>query len=230
VRRVWPYEYRAVFSPADVIEEYVRPSRIRECGRDVVVPALSGVETVDLPEVGTVEAFYTDGLRTLLRTIPARDLREKTLRYPGHAEKMRLLRESGFFDETPVEVDGVKLAPRRMTERLLFSQWELPDGEQEVTVLRVEVRGVLGGRRLRVRWDLFDRTDRSSGETSMARTTGFPCAIVARMLLDGRWTEPGVHPPEVLGRDAGLTDYLLSELRDRGVIIRETRETVRDPG
>jgi saccharopine dehydrogenase-like NADP-dependent oxidoreductase len=222
LRRVWPYEYRAVFSPTDVIEEYTRPCRMRENGREVTVPALSGVELVELPHVGTVEAFNTDGLRTLLQTIPAPTLREKTLRYPGHAEKMRMLREGGFFGELPVDLDGTPVVPRQLTEKLLFEDWALPPGDEEVTVLRVKVRGRRGTERVAVTWDLFDRTDPRTGETSMARTTGFPCAIVGRMILGGRWTEPGVHPPELLGRDERLTAELLSELRRRGVQLEST--------
>jgi saccharopine dehydrogenase-like NADP-dependent oxidoreductase len=198
---------------------------MRENGEEVVVPALSGVELVDLPHVGSVEAFYTDGLRTLLQTIPARTLREKTLRYPGHAEKMRMLREGGFFSDEPLQVGDISIAPRRVTEKLMFKDWALPEGDEEITVLRVVVVGRKGTKTQRITWDLYDRTDQATGDTSMARTTGFPCAIVARMLADGRWTEPGVHPPETLGRDAALTDDLLAELRRRGVQLESTTTT-----
>jgi len=222
-RRVWPWEYRAVFSPTDVIEEYTRPSRFRCNGFEVVRPALSDVELVDLPEVGTLEAFNTDGLRTLLRTIPARTIREKTLRYPGHAEKVRLLRDAGFFREEALQVGDVRVAPRALTEKLLFASWALPRGEEELTVLRVEVTGRKGGGERHDVWNLLDRTDRATGNTSMARTTGFPCALVARMLADGTWAEPGVHPPEILGRHSGITARILAGLEKRGVRVR--RET-----
>ncbi len=222
VRRIWPYEYRSVFSPTDVIEEYTRPCRMRVGGRDVIVPALSGVEPVDLPGVGTLEAFNTDGLRTLLETLDVPDLREMTLRYPGHADRMRMLRETGFFDDDEVELDGVRIRPRVFTEKLLFRAWEPEPGEQEFTVLRVEATGESGGRRRRIVWDLLDRTDPLSGASSMARTTGFPCAIVTRMLADGRWNLPGVVPPERLGADAGITATILEELAARGVEIRRT--------
>ena len=222
IRRVWPYEYRSVFSPTDVIEEYTRPCRMRVGGREVTVPALSGVELVDLPEVGTLEAFNTDGLRTLLDTLDVPDLREMTLRYPGHADRMRMLRETGFFDNDAVEMDGVRIRPRALTEHLLFRVWEPEPGEQEFTVLRVEAAGESDGRRRRIVWDLLDRTDPLSGASSMARTTGFPCAIVTRMLADGRWNRPGVVPPERLGADAGITATIMKELAVRGVEVRRT--------
>src|SRR5262249_50792750 len=134
VRRVKPWEYRIVFSATDVIEEYTRPARIVRDGRLVTVPALSEVEPFEDPRVGTLEAFLTDGLRTVLTTIRARNLEEKTLRYPGHAEKMRLLRDAGFFGEEPVEVGGVRVPPRALTESLLFPAWRLPPGDEEFTL------------------------------------------------------------------------------------------------
>ena len=219
VRRVWPFEYRLVFSLTDVIEEYTRPSRYRENGHEVVRPALSDPEFVELPRVGTLEAFNTDGLRTLLRTIDAPNLKEKTLRFPGHVEKMRMLRGAGFFDQTPIHVDGVDVRPRALTEALIRKAWTLPPGDDEFTVLRVEVAGTKDGVSRRIVWDLYDATDPVTRTTSMARTTGFPCAIVARLLADGGFTRPGVHPPEVLGRDEALTAWILGELKERGVSI-----------
>ena len=224
VRRVWPWEYRAVFSPADVLEEYVRPSRIRRAGVEVVVPALSDVELVEFPGIGTLEAFYTDGLRTLLRTLPVPDLTEKTLRYPGHAALARALRESGFLDTSPVRTRGGEVTPRAMTEAILVRAWELSEGEEEFTLMRVIVDGSKGERPVRETWDLLDRTDHATGSTSMARTSGFPAAIVARLVARGLVREPGIQPPELLARDAGLTEKILSELADRGVRIDRRSE------
>ena len=128
--RKWPYEYRAVFSPTDVIEEYTRPARFVQNGSQVVRPALSDIELRDFPGVGTLEAFNTDGLRTLMRTLNAPSMKEKTLRYPGHANLMRIFRESGFFGETPIEVDGQQVIPLSVSSRLLFRQWRLAPGYQ----------------------------------------------------------------------------------------------------
>lgn len=219
--RHWPYEYRSVFSPTDVIEEYTRPCRKIENGAEVVVPALGGRELVEFDGIGTLEAFDTDGLRTLLDTIPARSLVEKTLRYPGHAERMAMLRETGFFDDAPLALPGgTRVRPRELTEALLFRAWTPRAAEREFTALRVAVEGRRAGAAAAIRWEMIDRTDEVTGATSMARTTGFPCAIVARMLLDGRFSDPGVHPPERLGADAGLTRDLLDALAARGVRVR----------
>ncbi len=222
--RHWPFEYRSVFSPTDVIEEYTRPSRCVEGGEVVVRPALSGVEPLDVPGVGTLEGFYSDGLRTLLDTIKARNLCEKTLRYPGHADRMRMFRETGFFSDEPIFVDGVPVVPRKLTEALLFHSWKRPEGEEELTFLRVLCEGRRGGTRVRRTFELLDRTNPKTGDSSMARTTGFPCTTAARLLLEGAFTTPGVFPPELLAPDDVLYARFLRELAERGVAVEETEE------
>jgi saccharopine dehydrogenase-like NADP-dependent oxidoreductase len=224
--RVWPYEYRIVFSATDVVEEYVRPARTIRNGRVVIVPALSELELIDVPEIGTLEAFLTDGLRTLLATVPARQLEEKTLRYPGHAEKMRMLRDSGFFSEDRIRVGGASVSPREVTERLLFECWKRPAAEEEFVVLRVVCTGSEDGVRLRRTFGLFDRTDRATGDTSMARTTGFPPSVIITLLLAGVEIEPGIHPLEDLGRDQDLYDAITAGLQEKGLAFNETVEEI----
>ena len=219
-----PGEYAIVFSAVDVIEEYTRPARLVVNGRIVTQPALSEVEAVDVPGVGRLEAFLTDGLRTLLTTIPARNMREKTLRYPGHAGCMRVMRDAGFFAEQPLEVDGGSVVPRAFTERLLFRAWQLQPGEEEFTFLRVDVRGRRSGREARRVFELFDRTDPVTGLTSMARTTGFPCAVVAGMLARGEYRDPGVRPLEFLARQPAAADRFGYLLRQRGIVWTEKVE------
>ncbi|MBI4718115.1 MAG: saccharopine dehydrogenase NADP-binding domain-containing protein [Planctomycetes bacterium] len=216
VRR-WPFQYKAPFAPSDVVEEYTRPARIKEHGQVVVRPALSEPELVDLPRVGTLEAFNTDGLRSLLATLDIPNMKEKTLRYPGHAELMRVFRETGFFEKQEIEVRGAKVRPLDVTARLLFPKWTHEPGEEEFTVMRVTVAGEAGGRSYCHVYDLYDETDRASGVSSMARTTGFPCAIVARLIARGELREPGVLPPERLARHAGVFDHMVRELAARGV-------------
>jgi saccharopine dehydrogenase-like NADP-dependent oxidoreductase len=222
--RTWPFEYAAVFSPADVMEEYTRPARVFEDGHLVVRPALSEVERLEVPGVGTVEAFLTDGLRTLLRTVPARTMKEKTLRYPGHAAKMEMLREGGFFDETPLELPGgASVVPRRVTERLLSQAWRLADDAEEFTYLKVAVTGRKFGKTMRTSFELLDKTHRASGTTSMARTTAFPCAVIARMLARGEYRDPGVRPLEMLAANRDAAARFELGLTARG--IRWTKET-----
>jgi saccharopine dehydrogenase-like NADP-dependent oxidoreductase len=221
VRR-WPYEYSAVFSPIDVIAEYTRPARLVEQGRVVVREALSEIEPLDVPGVGTLEAFNSDGLRTLLEVDGIPDMKEKTLRYPGHADRMRTLRETGYFSDQPVEIGGVSVRPIDLTARLLFPVWQLPHGEGDLTVMRIEIEGELAGRAVRRTWDLLDRFDADSGVTSMARTTGYTCTATVRALAAGLYRKPGLVPPEVLGRVPGIYDFIVDRLAERGVLFTVT--------
>jgi len=227
VERRWPFEYRAVFSPVDVIEEYTRPARLVENSSVVVRPAPSEVEHVDLPGVGTLEAFNSDGLRTLLTTMDVPSMKEKTLRYPGHAEKMRILRDSGFFDRNEVEAGGVKVRPLDVSARLLTRAWKLEEGEEDLTVMRIRIDGRRGGSRVRLTYDLLDRYDRTSGVTSMARTTGYTCTAVARVVAAGAFCEPGVWAPEQLGRAPGAYDLIMADLERHGVRF-QMREEILD--
>lgn len=217
-----PFGYKAAFAPADVLEEYTRPARQVEEGRVVAHDALSGVERVDLPGVGELEAFHTDGLRSLADSGLAPSMREKTLRYPGHAALMRAFRDLGLFATEPVEIDGAEVVPRELTARLLFPLWRYEEGEEDLTVMRVEVEGRKDGSERRIVWDLLDRYDHERGESSMARATGFPCALVARMLAEGGIEGAGVLPPEALARRTGLVDALLEGLAARGVRFRRS--------
>ena len=216
-----PWEYKAVFSPVDVIEEYTRPARYLAGGDLVTRPALSDVELIDFDGVGTLEAFNTDGLRTLMQTIAAPDMKEKTLRYPGHAAKMELLREAGFFSEEPVTAGGQQVRPVDLTAALLFPQWHLKPGEGDLTVLQVRIAGEQDGRPVIYRYDLLDRYDPATGTTSMARTTGYTATMTVRLIADGLYDRVGISPPEYLGRVPGCVSYLLAGLEARGVRYRE---------
>lgn len=218
--RRWPFEYKAGFSPADVIEEYTRPSRIVEHGRVVVREALSEPELLDLDGLGTLEAFNTDGLRSLAETIDARHMVEKTLRYPGHIELMRILRHLGLFSHDPIEVgaERLKVRPIDLTTALLFPKWTYEPGEQDLTVMRIIVEGSRGQSRMRHTLDLYDTFDCASGCTSMSRTTALPNTIMARRVVEGKFKRPGVSPPEFVGREPGLFEDVIVQLRQRGIV------------
>ncbi len=224
--RHWPFDYKAPFAPSDVVEEYTRPARLVENGVEVTRPALSEPELIDFPRLGTLEAFNTDGLRSLLRTLDIPNMKEKTLRYPGHAELMRVFRETGLFDKEKIEVGGARVRPLDVTSRLLFPKWAFQPGEEEFTVFRGIIEGVQGDRRLRYTYDLYDEYDRATGTSSMARTTAFPCAIVARMMARGEIREPGVLPPEILARRDGFLNEIVRELKTRGVDLTEKVEEI----
>lgn len=220
--RSWPFEYQAPFSPIDVIEEYTRPARMMQGGNRVSVEALSGLELVDVPGVGTLEAFFTDGLRTLLKTFEIPWMAEKTMRYPGHADRMRMLRETGFFDQDPIAVEDVSVRPLDLTATLLFSAWKMEEGDRDLLALRVEIEGESDGKRVRSRWELLDRYDEATSTTAMARTTGYSCTSAVRVLADDLYDMPGITPPEYLGREPQCFEAMLEHLRTRHIELRET--------
>lgn len=224
VVRHWPFEYKAPFSPADVLEEYTRPARIRRNGKTVTLPALSELEVVDFEEAGALEAFNTDGLRTLLRTCETPEMIEKTLRYPGHAEWMKGLRHAGFFDKAPLQIGEFSLSPREVTARLLEKMWTFEEGEEDLTVMRIKVDGVMGGRKEQRTFFLLDRFDSATGTASMARTTGFTCTAMVRLVARKLYTEPGITPLEMVGRDPASFDFVMKELEARGIVFRQETE------
>jgi lysine 6-dehydrogenase len=217
--RRWPYQYKAGFAPGDVLEEYVRPARMVEHSRLVLKEALSEPELMEFPPVGTLEAFNTDGLRSLAYTLKVPHMKEKTLRYPGHIELMRVLRHTGYFSKEPVTVDGATIRPLDLTAHLLFPKWTFEEEEPDLTVMRVIAEGTRDGRRLRHAWDLFDPYDPASRLRSMPRTTGYAATSMAALLLRGAYREPGVHPPELLSRAPGLVDAFLAEYGRRGLKV-----------
>lgn len=220
-RRTWPFEYKAPFSPIDVIEEYTRPARFRRAGRIVTRPPLSDPELVHFDKVGTLEAFNTDGLRTLIDTMPhIPDMREKTLRYPGHIDLIKMLQATGFFSEDDLQVDGVSISPRQFTSRLLMDHWRLEPDEPEFTIMRVTVEGTSGEDRERFVYELYDEYDAASRTSSMARTTGYTCAAVVELVLNGHFVRTGVLPTELIGREVGCFGRVVGYLAERGVILK----------
>jgi len=224
--RKWPYEYKAPFSPIDVIEEYTRPARYVENGKMVILPALSEPELIDFPEVGTLEVFNTDGLRSLAKTIDAPNMKEKTMRYPGHIEKMRILRETGYFSFDEIDIKGNKIRPIDLTTKLLFPMWKYHKGEADVTVMQVTVEGIKSGKRLRYKYDLLDRYDDATDTLSMARTTGYTATMAIRLLTSGMYSQKGLTVPEYIGKHPECVEFLLNGLKDRGVIYKETIEKI----
>lgn len=217
VIREWPYEYKAVFSPIDVIEEYIRPARYVKNGSLIVREALSDTELVHFNKVGTLESWNSDGLRTLLKTMKIPDMIEKTLRYPGTVEYLRVLRESGFFSYEEVDVLGKKIRPVDLTARLLFPKWKLKPGEEDFTVMRVTIDGKKGGKYYTWVYDLYDRYNKETVTLSMARTTGYTCSAIANLMMEGRFRRIGINPPEYVGEEKDNFKYILDYLEKRGV-------------
>jgi len=216
--REWPYEYKAVFSPIDVIQEYIRPARYVQNGETVIREALSDTELVHFPGVGTLESWNSDGLRSLIQTMPdIPNMIEKTLRYPGCVEYLRVLRETGFFSYDEIEVNGMKVRPVDVTAKLLFPKWKLKPGEEEFTVMRIRIAGDENGRHKKYEYNLLDRTDKKTSTLSMARTTGYTCTAAVNLVMDNKFTRKGICPPEYLGEDESDFRFVVDYLAKRGV-------------
>ena len=221
--RVYPFYYKAPFSPVDVVEEYTRPARFVEKGKLMVKPAMSDPEKMYFERVGTLEAFYTDGLRSLLGNMShITDMKEKTLRFPGHIELIQALKTAGFFDKEPILIGGASIRPVDFTSQVLIRDWKLEPDEPEFTIMRVEISGKRDGRPLRLIYDLYDEYDPVERLSSMARTTGFTATAHAELILQQMFSGKGVFPPELVGMDADCYRFVMDYLCDRNVVYTKT--------
>jgi lysine 6-dehydrogenase len=224
----WPFCYKAPFSPIDVIEEYTRPARYVEHGELVVREPLTDCEFVEFDKVGTLESFNSDGLRSIIFTMPhIPNMKEKTLRYPGHVEYVRVLKESGFFGDDSIEVNGTSVNKLDFTSKILFNEWKLGDEEEELTVMRVSLKGKNeSGEIEEIVYDLYDEYCPVTKTSSMARTTGYTATAAANLFLEGVFQEKGVFPPELVGKHKACFDYFMSYLEERNIHYRKRVNTL----
>lgn len=215
--REWPFEYKAVFSPIDVIEEYVRPARYVQAGQLVVREALSDAELIYFDNVGTLEAWNSDGLRSLAVTMDIPNMIEKTLRFPGTIEYLKVLRNTGFFSYEEIEVNGNKIRPIDLTAKLLFPKWKLKEGEGDFTVMQIDVSGVENDKNIHYVYNLYDVYDAENKTISMARTTGYTCTAIANLVLNKQFARKGICPPEFVGEDENNFNFILDYLKQRKV-------------
>ena len=224
----WPFCYKAPFSPIDVIEEYTRPARYVENGVEVVREPLTDSEYIEFDKVGTLESFNTDGLRSIIQTmshIP--NMKEKTLRYPGHIEYIMALKESGFFSEKEIELDGKSIRPLDFTSKVLIDEWKLEEQEEELTVMRITIKGENeNGEKEEIVYNLHDEYCNETQTSSMSRTTGYTATAAANMFLDGHFQEKGVFPPELVGRHEACCTYILDYLKDRNIEYKKEQRTL----
>jgi saccharopine dehydrogenase-like NADP-dependent oxidoreductase len=215
--RFLPFQYKAPFSPVDVIEEYIRPARIKRNGKEIVLPALSETEQLHFKNIGTLEAFNSDGLRSLLHRFPhIPNMLEKTLRYPGHAAHIQFLKDAGFFSSELCMINGISVRPIDVATQILTSQWKLNENETEFTVMQIDVYGTQNNRPVHAQLYVYDETDTLKHQSSMSRTTGFTCTATLQALLSNRFSNGLIFPEEVAAVD-GVFDYVLAYLKDRNV-------------
>ena len=224
IERNWLFDYKSPYLPLEVIEDYTNLARYVEKSEIVVKPGLSEPELLDFPEVGTLVAFNTDGLRTLIKTMEIPFMKEKTLRNPDHIEQMRILQKAGFFNTEEIEVKGKKIKPIEVTSRILFDQWMFEEGDEDVTLMKIIIEGMKDNKKLRYTYDMLDKYDREKHLLSIARTTGYTCTAVARIVLEGKFIETGIIPPELLGKHTEVYHNFIKYMKQRNVIYKETIE------
>lgn len=215
----WPFNYKAPFSPIDVIEEYTRPARYVENGEEVVREPLTDCNYVEFEKVGILESFNSDGLRSIIHTMPhIPNMKEKTLRYPGHANYIRVLKKSGFFNTEKVDVNGAQISPLDFTSKILIDEWKLGEAEKELTVLRVTLKGENeNGQTEEIVYNLYDEYCMETNTSSMARTTGYTATAAANLFLEGLFTEKGVFPPELIGKHEACFNFFINYLEKRNI-------------
>lgn len=221
--RSFPFEYKAPFSPCDVIEEYTRPARLLENGQIITKPAMSDLELMEFEKVGTLEAFNSDGLRSLIYTlnnIP--NMKEKTLRFPGHIQMIQALKAAGFLDHKPLKIREKEVIPFEFTSEVLFNAWKLSPEDEEFTIMKIILSGTEKGNPKSIIYDLYDAYDQKEKLSSMARTTGFTATAAADMLLNNVFSKKGMFPPELIGKYPECFNYIMDYLKERNVIYKKT--------
>ena len=216
-KRVKPFEYKAPFSPIDVLEEYTRPARYVENSCIISKPALSDAELLNFEPIGTLESFNTDGLRSILFTmghIP--NMKEKTLRYPGHIDLMKGLIAAGFLSTE--KINGLATTPMEFTSKLLFNQWKLGEEEPEFTLMQINI----SDKTKTITYNLYDEYDATTKTSSMSRTTGYTATAALNMLIDGQFKDKGVFPPELVGKYENCFNYMLGYLKERNVLYTKS--------
>ncbi len=211
VERLKPFEYKAPFAPLDVIEEYTRPARMRRHGKDLVLPAMSEVESLYFKGIGHMEAFNTDGLRSLLQTVDIPTMAEKTVRYNGHAALIQQLIDGGFF----------KSEHRENTAKVLLEQWQFADNEPDLTVMEISASGSKKGQSQQQTYQLIDHYDHKNQVSSMARTTGYTCAAGVRLALKFALPQ-GVIPPELIGQNSTWFKHIIDELASHDISFTQS--------
>jgi len=220
--KIEPFEYKAPFSPIDVIEEYTRPARLYENSKIITKEPLTEKELIKFDKIGDLEAFNTDGLRTLLYTmshIP--NMKEKTLRYPGHASKIEILKKAGFFNSKPIKTNLGEIKPIDFTTKILNNDWFLNENELEFTIMKIDIHA----KNNQISIELFDEYDKKTNISSMARTTGYTCTACVNMLVENIFNKKGLFPLELIGNNKNNYSFIINYLEKRNVYIKISEQT-----
>lgn len=214
-----PLGYKLVFNLEGVLGNYFGVATVLRDGEIAEDQPLARRQIIDFPNVGRLEAAVTGGATATAPWTWKGKLRAydyKTLRWPGHWDKIEALRDLGLFEEKPVKVDGKDVSPRKVFVAAAEGRLKFPD-DRDLLIQRVIVIGTKDGKPARCRYDLLDRFDPATGFTAMQRTTGFTAAAVLHLLARGRVKGTGV-----LALEAVVPPFeFLEEIRKRGIPVDE---------
>ena len=218
-----PLRYMITWSFHHVLREYIIKLKVIKEGKIVEVEAATDLEKFVFNQLGKnekLECAVTPGMPSFLFTRPSlKEFSEKTVRWPGHWEGIITLKECGLLDIEPVNFKGKKIVPREFISSLITPKLLPKEGETDVCVMYNSVEGKKDGRDMRIEYFMWDEADRENGLSSMMRVTGFPVAIAARWLAEGKIKEKGIVAPEdaISGK---LYEDFLDELEKRNIKIK----------
>jgi lysine 6-dehydrogenase len=213
-----PLNYKVTWCVEDLFEEYTRHATIVKNYEPVEVEALDGLEHVEFEGVEMLEAFFTDGVRTLHRTIKAKNIWEKTLRYRGHAEKIKFLIQFGLLSKeqlTTIQLSPWEFMRRFWTEKLSFVE------EKDIVLMRIILTGHKASTKLKYTFEVIDFFDENQNITAMGRMTAYTAFAVIKLLTEKKIEQCGVIPPELLGMNPTLFREIETLLQERNIKIKQ---------
>lgn len=215
-RNIPPIGYKVEFSPMDTLDEYTRKVKVIKNWQITEIEPGEGLDFFFVNNLGSMEAFYTNGLRSLLKNVKARNMVEKTIRYRGHLEKINFLKSVGLLDESAVDVNGNGVVPKELLASLFWKNFSFPEVND---VLYMEIRMTPPNSKEEIVYTLFDKQDPRTGFSAMTRTTGFTNASITRLMLEGKIREKGIVPPEVVSRDENNFKEITDFLAKMGIVV-----------
>jgi len=218
-----PLNYKVTWCVEDLFEEYTRKAKIIRNGKMVEVDALEGLEEIEFEGLGRFEAFFTDGVRTLHNTIKAENMWEKTLRYPGHAEKIKLIKKFGLLEKEPIA--SLNTSPwefmiKFWEENLSFIE------ARDLVLMRIGVSGRKDSAKILYTYEMIDYFDERKNITAMGRSTAYTAFAVIKLIIEKRIAQKGVVSPEILGMDKKIFAEIRHILKERNLEIKEKTESI----
>jgi len=211
-----PLNYKVTWCVEDLFEEYTRNAKIVRNGKTAEVEALEGLEEVEFEGFGKFEGFFTDSVRTLHHTIKANNMWEKTLRYPGHVEKIKLIKKLGLLNKKPlksINISPWKFMSKFWEENLSFFE------DKDVLLMRIQVSGKKNSTKIMHTYEVVDYFDEQRNITAMGRSTAYTAFAVIKLMIENKISKKGLIPPEILGMHKKLFQEIQFTLKKRNLEI-----------